>query len=86
MALESVYVAFAPRTPGCFEHHMIWFDGEPVVKIGCAHCTYVSRELDLRFTYADDEIEAAIQSSRNSHARLCNRGAQQRRRPPSRRR
>lgn len=79
-------MALAPRTPGCFEHHLVWFDGEPVVKIGCAHCTHVSRELDLAATYTDLEIQAAIQSSRRSHARLCNRGAQQRRRPATRRR
>jgi hypothetical protein len=79
-------VAFAPRTPGCFEHHLVWFDGEPIVKIGCAHCAYVSREIDLSSTYTDDEIQTAIQSSRYSHARLCNRGQAQRRRPPTRRR
>lgn len=79
-------MAFAPRTPGCFEHHLVWFDGEPVVKIGCAHCEYVSRQMDLTFTYTDDEIHRAIQSSRRSHARLCNRGARQRRPPSTRRR
>jgi hypothetical protein len=78
-------VAFAPRTPGCFEHHLVWFDGELVVKIGCAHCTYVSRELDLGVTYTDEEIRVAIESSRRSHARLCTRGAQRRRSPVRRR-
>lgn len=79
-------MAFAPRTPGCFEHHLVWFDGEPVIKIGCAHCTYVSHQLDLTATYSDDEIRHAIESSRRSHARLCNRSAQRRRPPPTRRR
>lgn len=78
-------VAFAPRTPGCFDHHLVWFDGEPLVKIGCAHCTYVSRELDLSSTYTDQEISRAIESSRASHARLCNRGAKRRPAPTRRR-
>lgn len=67
-------VAFAPRTPGgCQAHCLVWFDGEPVLKIGCAHCSFVSKELDLRTTYSSEVLTAAIESSRSGHAQHCTR-------------
>lgn len=78
---QSHPVSFAPRTPGgCTVHCMVWFDGEPILKIGCAHCSFVSKQLDLTSTYDSTVLAAAIESSRASHARLC---ARPRREPTS---
>lgn len=70
-------MAFAGRGYGCRLHHLVWFaptrDVATLVAIGCAHCSYVSARLDLAATTPDDVAEECVRSSREAHARLCDR-------------
>lgn len=43
------------------------------VTIGCAHCRYVSKVLDLSATYDEALIERQIEHSREAHAQICSR-------------
>lgn len=76
-------MSFAGRgSYGCRLHHLVWFTppqaGATDVLIGCAHCSYVHSRLDLAATYVDELAKDAVRSSREAHARLCDRPTRRR--------
>lgn len=58
---------------GCAIHCFIWWGRDGMVVVGCAHCPYVTKRLDVSQTYDDTTLAAAVKSSRAGHARLCGR-------------
>lgn len=61
------------RKPRACSHCVIWAGSDGKIKRVCAHCPQVFGELDLRATYTEEQLRAAVKSSQRGHKHMCKR-------------